>query len=235
MAAQRRLLRMRKRTRRQVQGWSSILGAIAVVWLAAHWSAVWPVLVTVLAVAVVGAVGWVVWRAHRTAVARDREWRAQEEARARELSMAQVDALSWQEFEAYVAELCRRDGCTKVVVSGRSGDLGADVIGHLADGRKLVVQCKKYAPHRSVPSQDMQKFVGTARLEHGADVALFVTTCRTFTKDAMGLALRQNIVAVHRDLLGAWVKGAHLETLIPLNGSGTGSGSGGRARRRPSA
>ncbi|MFF7755697.1 restriction endonuclease [Streptomyces sp. NPDC007971] len=177
----------------------------------------------------VGGAGWVLLRAHHRAVGQDRAWRAQEEARARELSMAEVDALSWQEFEGYVAELCRRDGCTKVVVSGKSGDLGADVVGYLADGRKLVVQCKKYAPHRSVSSQDMQKFVGTARLEHGADVALFVTTCRTFTKAALGLALRQDIVALHRDLLGSWVKGAHLETLIPLNGSGGGT------RRRPSA
>nr|WP_234376615.1 restriction endonuclease [Streptomyces sp. CB01201] len=175
-------------------------------------------------VAVAGWAGWGLWRAHRSAVSLDRAWREQEEAKARELSMAQVDALSWQEFETYVAELCRRDGCTEVVVSGGSGDLGADVIGYVADGRKLVIQCKKYAPHRSVPSQDMQKFVGTARLEHGADVALFVTTCRVFTKAAMGLALRQYIVAVHRDLLGAWVKGAHLESLIQLNGSG-GSGS----------
>ena len=95
--------------------------------------------------------------------------------------MAEIDALSWQDFEKYVADLCRRDDCTQVVVSGKSGDLGADVVGYLADGRKLVVQVKKYAPERSVSSQDMQKFVGTARPEHGADVALFVTTCRTFT------------------------------------------------------
>ncbi|WP_373296090.1 restriction endonuclease [Streptomyces thermoviolaceus] len=66
--------------------------------------------------------------------------------------------------------LCRRDGCTDVLVTGRRGDLGADVTGCLADGRKLVVQCKKYAPHRSVSSQDMHKSVGTARPEHGADV-----------------------------------------------------------------
>ncbi|WP_443041426.1 restriction endonuclease [Streptomyces sp. B21-083] len=46
--------------------------------------------------------------------------------------MAEVDALSWQECETYVAELCRRDGCTKVVVSGKSGDLGADVVGYRA-------------------------------------------------------------------------------------------------------
>ncbi|WP_318219269.1 restriction endonuclease [Streptomyces sp. SCL15-6] len=197
-------------------------------WVALNWSVVWPVLVAVLAAAVVGRVGWEMLRAHHRAVGQDRAWRAQEEARTRELSMAEVDALSWQEFEAYIADLCRRDGCRKVVVSGKSGDLGADVIGYLADGRKLVVQCKKYAPHRSVSSQDMQKFVGTARLEHGADVALFATTCRTFRKAALGLALRQNIVALHRDLLGSWVKGAHLETLIPLNGRGGGT------RRRPS-
>ncbi|MFE9123726.1 restriction endonuclease [Streptomyces sp. NPDC007172] len=214
---------MRKRTRRQLQGWGALGVLVAGVWVAGNWTVVWPVLVTVLAAAVVGGAGWGLWRAHRSAVDGDQEWRAQEEAKARELSMAEVDSLSWQDFEKYVAGLCRRDGCRDVVVSGKSGDLGADVVGYLADGRKLVVQVKKYAPERSVSSQDMQKFVGTARLEHGADVALFVTTCRTFTKAALGLAVRQDIVALHRDLLGSWVKGAHLETLIPLNGSGGGT------------
>jgi len=229
MAARRRRRRLKKRTRRQLQGWGAVAALAATVWVARHWSVVWPVLVAVLAAAAVGGAGWALWRAHHRAVGQDRAWRAQEEARARELSMADVDALSWQEFETYVADLCRRDGCTNVVVSGKSGDLGADVVGYLADGRKLVVQVKKYAPHRSVSSPDMQKFVGTARLEHGADVALFVTTCRSFTKAALDLALRQDIVALHRDLLGSWVKGAHLETLIPLNGSGGGT------RRRPTA
>ncbi|MER7998364.1 restriction endonuclease [Streptomyces sp. NPDC095613] len=229
MAARRRRRRLKKRTRRQLQGWGAVAAVAVTVWVAGHWSVVWPVLLAVLAVAVVGGAGWALLRAHRRTVGQDRAWRAQEEARARELSMAEVDALGWQEFETYIADLCRRDGCTKVVASGKTGDLGADVVGYLADGRKLVVQCKKYAPHRSVSSPDMQKFVGTARLEHGADVALFVTTCRTFTKAALDLALRQDIVALHRDLLGSWVKGAHLETLIPLNGSGGGT------RRRPSA
>ncbi|MER0443407.1 restriction endonuclease [Streptomyces sp. Edi4] len=219
---------MRKRTRRQLRTWGAVLGAGAAVWLGAHWASVWPVLVAVFAAVLVGGAGWGLWRAHRAAVGQDRQWRAQEEAKARELSMAEVDVLSWQEFETYVAALCRRDGCTRVVVSGRSGDLGADVIGYLADGRKLVIQCKKYAPHRSVSSHDMQKFVGTARPEHGADVALFVTTGQGFTKDALGLAVRQDVVALHRDLLGAWVKGAHLDTLIPLSGSG-----GGTKRRSP--
>ncbi|MFE5197920.1 restriction endonuclease [Streptomyces sp. NPDC056601] len=196
---------------------------VVAVWMAGNWASVWPALLLGLAAVVVGGAGWGLWRAHRRAVGEDRQWRAQEEAKARELSMTEVDALSWQDFERYVADLCRRDGCAGVVVSGKSGDLGADVVGYLPDGRKLVIQCKKYAPQRSVSSHDMQKFVGTARPEHGADVALFVTTCRAFTRDAQGLALRQDIVAVHRDLLGAWVKGAHLETLIPLNGRGNGT------------
>jgi restriction system protein len=224
MAARRWHRRLKKRTRPQLHSWGALAAFLAAVLVAANWSTVWPVLVALLAAAAVGWTGWALLRAHRHAVGQDRLWRAQEEARARELSMAEVDALSWQEFEAYIAELCRRDGGTRVVVSGRSGDLGADVVGYLADGRKLVVQCKKYAPHRSVSSQDMQKFVGTARLEHGADVAVFVTTGRAFTKAALALALRQDIVALHRDLLGAWVKGAHLDTLIPLNGRGGGTG-----------
>ncbi|MEU6127114.1 restriction endonuclease [Streptomyces sp. NPDC047123] len=214
---------MKKRTRRRLQVWGAVAVSVVLVGSAVGRAAGWPVLAAVLGAVLVGGAAAGIWRAHRLAVARDRQWRAQEEARARELTMAEVDALSWQDFEVYVADLCRRDGCTQVVVSGRSGDLGADVVGHLADGRKLVVQCKKYAPHRSVSSQDMQKFVGTARLEHGADVALFVTTGRTFTKAALGLAVRQDIVAVHRDLLGAWAKGARLETLLPLNGRGGGA------------
>ncbi|MCF3960490.1 restriction endonuclease [Streptomyces fuscigenes] len=229
MAGRRRRWRMKKRTRRQVQGWAVPVAVVLVVVLVQHWAVVWPVLVGVLGLVGVTAVCWVLLGAHRRAVGQDRVWRAQEEARARELSMAEVDGLSWQDFERYVAGLCRRDGCTRVMVSGKSGDLGADVVGYLADGRKIVVQCKKYAPHRSVPSHDMQKFVGTARLEHGADVALLVTTSRAFTKAALGLALRHDIVALHRDLLGSWVKGAHLETLIPLNGRGDGT------RRRPTA
>ncbi|MGI5195678.1 restriction endonuclease [Streptomyces sp. CA-288835] len=203
-----------------------MLALAIVVLLAWAWSTLWPYVVCVLGTGALGAAGWWLGRVHKAARDGDRRWRAEEERKAREMSMAAVDALPWEEFEVYVAELCRRDGCTDVVVSGRKGDLGADVVGRMSDGRRLVVQCKHYAPHRSVPSEDMQKFVGTARLEHKAEVALFVTTCRTFTKDAMGLALRHDIVALHRDLLGAWVKGARLESLLPLNGAGLGNRPG---------
>ncbi|MFJ2738250.1 restriction endonuclease [Streptomyces sp. NPDC087440] len=227
MAAQRKRRRRRsKRQRRQLMQGGALVGAVLLVLLLLNRDTVWPYLAGGGGLVLLGGGGWWLWRAHRRERAGDAAWRAAEEHRARELSMAAVDAMSWQEFETYVAQLCVRDGCTEVLVSGRTGDLGADVVGLLPDGKRLVVQCKHYAPERSVGSGDMQKFVGTARPEHRADVALYVTTGRAFTRDAQGLALRNDIVAIHRDLLGSWVKGATLQSLIPLNGSG-----GGTARR----
>ncbi|MGW3509121.1 restriction endonuclease [Streptomyces sp. NPDC000994] len=88
-----------------------------------------------------------------------------------------------RQFEEYVAELCRRDGCTDVRRVGGAGDLGADVTGRLPDGRRVVIQCKRYAKHRTVGSRDLQTFNGAARAEHRADVPVFVASC-VFTRPA---------------------------------------------------
>ena len=75
-----------------------------------------------------------------------------------------------------------------------------------------MVQCKHFAPYRKVESGDMQKFIGMARVEYEADVALFVTTA-TFTTAAMDLATRHGVTAVHRGLLESWSAGTKLQTL----------------------
>ncbi|MEU8571472.1 restriction endonuclease [Streptomyces pathocidini] len=202
-------------------------GTFALVLLAALWSQIWPYL---LSIAVFGGVGGMVWWLRQTdqlVRSHDQRWRAEDAIRIGHRSLTEVDAMSWQEFERYVAALCRRDGCTDVEVSGRSGDLGADVIATLPDGRRLVIQCKHYAPHRYVPSGDMQKFVGTAWLHHKADVAVFAATC-PFSKAALTLAVHHGVLAVHRDLLGQWNTGTPLQAMLPLNGTGQGD----RAHRR---
>ncbi|MER6995397.1 restriction endonuclease [Streptomyces sp. NPDC000410] len=125
--------------------------------------------------------------------------------------MASIDAMNWREFEQHVAQLLRRDGCTDVEVQGGSGDRGADVTGRAADGRLIVVQCKNFAPYRSVWSGEMQKFVGTKTL-HGADVALYVATC-PFSREALDIAVQGGVTAVHRGLLEAWSAGATLQVL----------------------
>ncbi|MGW2513934.1 restriction endonuclease [Streptomyces scopuliridis] len=174
------------------------------------------VLLVVLAVVVAGVVTGGLVRAGRRE-ARAEQARLAEQARVRALrSMEAVWSLGDREFEEYVAELCRRDGCTEVKRVGGANDLGADVTGRLPDGRKIVVQCKRYAKHRTVGSPDLQRFNGTARSEHGAEVPLFVASCK-FTKQARTFAARHRLVLVDVDLLGFWNSGTALTTFLDLD------------------
>lgn len=131
-------------------------------------------------------------------------------------SMDAIWKMDGRAFEEYIAQLCRRDGCTDVKRVGGAGDLGADVTGRLPDGRRLVVQCKRYAPHRSVGSRDIQTFNGTARLEHGADVPLFVASC-VFTRQARAFAAKQKLTLIDVDLLGFWNNGTTLMSFLDLD------------------
>ncbi|MFE9395512.1 restriction endonuclease [Streptomyces flavidovirens] len=126
--------------------------------------------------------------------------------------MAAMDAMNWREFEQHVAGLLSRDGCTEVVVHGGRGDRGADITAYAADGRRVVVQCKNFAPYRSVWSGEMQKFLGAAKVQHQAEVALYVATC-PFSQEALAIAVEYGVTAVHRGLLEAWSAGTVLQVL----------------------
>ncbi|GAA3506350.1 restriction endonuclease [Streptomyces prasinosporus] len=117
------------------------------------------------------------------------------------------DALSPEEFEEAIAALCVRDGCTDVRVVGGAGDLGADVVALSPEGRRLVVQCKRYGDDNKVGSQDLQRFGGTCFTVHEADVALVVTT-GDFTAPAEEYAGQCGIVCVNRRGLLAWSAGS---------------------------
>ncbi|MEU9351314.1 restriction endonuclease [Streptomyces griseoloalbus] len=116
------------------------------------------------------------------------------------------DVLSPEEFEEAIAALCARDGCAQVRVVGGAGDLGADVVALSPEGRRLVIQCKRYGDDNKVGSQDLQRFGGTCFAVHEADVALVVTTS-DFTAPAEEYAERCGIVCVARDALLAWSDG----------------------------
>ncbi|MFF3373500.1 restriction endonuclease [Streptomyces sp. NPDC002680] len=126
--------------------------------------------------------------------------------------MASMDAMNGRTFEHHIAKLLRRDGCTNVVVQGGHGDRGVDIIALTADGRRLVVQCKRFAPYLNITSPDVQKFVGSAKVLYSAEVALYVATC-PFTPEALSIAASGGITAVHRGLLEEWSAGAPLEIL----------------------
>ncbi|MFF9126292.1 restriction endonuclease [Streptomyces sp. NPDC014889] len=174
------------------------------------------VLVVALASVVAAAVVTGVVLAGRREAEAETARLAGEARRGARRSLDSVWAMDDRQFEEYVAGLCRRDGCTDVRRVGGAGDLGADVTGRLPDGRRVVIQCKRYARHRSVGSRDLQTFNGTARAEHRADVPVFVASC-VFTRPAREFAARHRIRLVDVDLLGFWNSGTALTSLLDLD------------------
>ncbi|MEU5088853.1 restriction endonuclease [Streptomyces sp. NPDC021356] len=116
------------------------------------------------------------------------------------------EALDPDGFEQAVAALCERDGCSSVEVVGGAGDLGADVVAVDPQGRRVIVQCKRYGDGNRVGSQELQRFGGTCFTVHEADVAAVVTTSE-FTAPAVEYAAQCGIVCVDGQALRAWSEG----------------------------
>ncbi|WP_320779190.1 restriction endonuclease [Streptomyces sp. CRN 30] len=180
------------------------------------------VLVVVLAAMALGVVALRLAAYGRREARAERARLAEEARRAARRSLDAVLAMDDRQFEEFVAGLCRRDGCTQVRRVGGAGDLGADVTGRLPDGRRLVVQCKRYAKHRTVGSRDLQTFNGTARAEHGADVPVYVATC-VFTRPAREFAARHRLCLIDINLLGFWNSGTPLTSFLELDISRSGT------------
>lgn len=83
------------------------------------------------------------------------------------MSVDELYALSPKAFEHYVAELFERRGYT-VEVRGRSGDLGVDLMLSRNDGRRAIVQCKRY--RHPIGPEIVRELFGTMlheRVVHG--------------------------------------------------------------------
>lgn len=204
---------MARRRRRRKRGNEGALLLAGVLFLAAAAALSWAEDVvaahaTTITVAVIVALALVAAVGVLAVVARVRQ--ATQQA-ARDRNIAATDTMTGPQFEQYVARLMRRDGLRGVRVCGGSGDLGADITARTPDGRKVVVQCKRYAG--SVGDPHVQKFNGTAWQIHQADVALLVTTGRP-TGRARQLATRCRIVLVDRDELAIWATDGRLPTAL---------------------
>jgi restriction system protein len=124
----------------------------------------------------------------------------------RDQHIALTDGMSGRDFEQWTARLLRRTGCTEVQVVGGAGDAGLDVLALSPSGLRIVVQCKRYNHLTAkVGSPDVQRFAGTARIVHDADIALMITTT-TYTAPAEGIARKAGIVLVNRALLAEWAR-----------------------------
>lgn len=172
-----------------------VLFALVVRWLAHH------LLLVAALLAVGAAVGVAVLRARVRA--RQREL----DARAAQLRhIGPFLTMSPKAFEHALADLCRRDGCTKVTVVGGAGDLAADVLATTPTGQRILIQAKRYGPRTFVGSDDVQKVNGTYRDVHRCDLAAVVTTS-SFTKPAAAFCAQVGIRTVDRQALALWAEG----------------------------
>ncbi|MFJ3793612.1 restriction endonuclease [Kitasatospora sp. NPDC090091] len=120
------------------------------------------------------------------------------------VQLSSLNAMTYSEFEQAAAALARRDGLEVVRGRGGRGDLGADVIALASDGRRIVIQCKhRRSQKRPCGSEVIQTVNGTARPEHGADIAVVLTN-GTFTQPARELADRHGIHLLWGDRLERW-------------------------------
>lgn len=154
------------------------------------------------------AAGVAVWWVRRWWARTQAQVHAVTGARAVWAASAALHALTPAQFEAALGELLQNGGCTRVRVVGGSGDQGADVIGFAPDGRRIVVQAKRYAPNRAVGAPDVQRFGGTCFVVHAADVAVVITTAGRFTEAARAYAGRAGIRLMDGAALIAWRDGS---------------------------
>lgn len=181
-------------------GWVlAVLGLFAAIaigrWINQHRAL--SIIVAVLLLAVAGGAF-----AFRLRVRRERR-RIQAERAKHISSYHQMDD---KEFEHGLAALCKRDGCRDVQVVGGANDLAADVLLRIPDGRRMLIQAKRYTPGNKVGSPDVQCVGGTYSVVHGADLAAVVTTS-TFTPAAVSYAKRAGIRLYDHGDLAAWAAG----------------------------
>ncbi|MDX3243517.1 restriction endonuclease [Streptomyces sp. ME18-1-4] len=127
--------------------------------------------------------------------------------------MKQLAAMTATGFEQACADLLARDGFRRTRRVGGAGDLGVDVTARDHDDRLLILQCKQY--QNPVGSGHVQKFNGTARLHHGADVPIMIGL-NGFTQPAIDFAAHHDLILMGRPELKKWAHGQHLYDVLGI-------------------
>jgi restriction system protein len=112
-------------------------------------------------------------------------------------------------FERAIAELAQKDpSVARATAVGQANDRGMDVLVHLNDGRRILVQCKRYRPGNNVGSETIQTTNGVYRDIHHCHEAAIVTTAN-FTRAAVdtNAMLPTPIRLINGDVLVQWANG----------------------------
>ncbi|MEW2267817.1 restriction endonuclease [Streptomyces sp. NPDC047868] len=206
----RKATRPRRRRRLPSITLGSTAAALFVLYIAVR---TWPVQCIIIAVLLASAA---IVRAIRPALL-DNVWHVLDliSARRRALPAAGVRTLtafhnmSPARFEQAIAELARETpGVHTATNHGGANDRGQDVLVHLTDGRRILIQCKRYARGNNIGSETVQTINGVYRDIHGCHQAVIVTTA-AFTRSAAetNAMLPQPIRLVDGTQLVSWANG----------------------------
>ncbi|MFD9004408.1 restriction endonuclease [Streptomyces sp. NPDC059582] len=113
------------------------------------------------------------------------------------------------QFEQAIAELAlEHPTVTTATPTGGANDRGADVLVTLDNGRRILIQCKRYAPGSNVGSDTVQTINGVYRDIHHCHAAVIVTTAG-YTRAALdtNLLLPQRIRLIDGHGLTTWANG----------------------------
>lgn len=142
-------------------------------------------------------------RRMRRAAARRRWAMAQRE-------MDQLRAMTWQEFEAFAAALFQGMGWAVEETGGGGSDGGVDLM-LSRNGRRVVVQCKRYKDRVGGPV--VREALGTM-LHHGAR-GVYVVGLSGFTKQAEEVAEGKPVKLIDGERLLQWAEAIrHKEGLV---------------------
>ncbi|MFH8804926.1 restriction endonuclease [Streptomyces sp. NPDC017936] len=127
--------------------------------------------------------------------------------------MKQLAEMNATGFEQACVDLLVRDGFRRPLRVGGAGDLGVDVTARDDEDGLLILQCKQY--QNPVGSGHVQKFNGTARPHHGADIPIMIAL-NGFTQPAIDFARHHRLILVGRPELKKWAHGRHLYDVIGI-------------------
>lgn len=149
------------------------------------------------------------WQTERQEQARQREAAKQRRIEAMlhpDRVRGEIHYMSGPEFERFMADVLRQKGY-EVEETPLSGDQGVDLILPDLDGKRVVIQLKRWTG--PVGNNAIQAtFAGMAHYQ--ADEGWIITTS-TFTKSARELAKSTSVRLIDRDELADWLEGLREE------------------------
>lgn len=118
---------------------------------------------------------------------------------SRSQSYADIDSMTGEQFEHYIAQRLREAGYSNVQLTPSSGDYGVDIVAIDRNGISCAIQCKRYA--KNVGVKAVQEVYAGA-IHYGCNRKIVITSSY-FTANAIELARESGVELIDRNGLNS--------------------------------